>query len=78
MFQYPPWTTLKRTSRGEVIGADGLIFAMLKEVQAKLNFTYIITPPTDHSFGIMKGKVKHVLHSRCILIVYLQAARTMA
>ena len=53
-FQYDPWTILTTNNVGDVTKASGLVFAMLNEIGKTLNFSYVVVPPADNSFGVKK------------------------
>ncbi|KAK8399557.1 hypothetical protein O3P69_003545 [Scylla paramamosain] len=50
---YPPWQIFVRDSSGRVVREEGLMFEVLKEMGAKLNFTYVVRPPPDGQWGMM-------------------------
>ncbi|XP_066943243.1 ionotropic receptor 93a-like [Macrobrachium rosenbergii] len=49
---YPPWQIFVRDSTGSVVGYTGLMFAVLNELGAKLNFSYVVRTPADGQWGV--------------------------
>ena len=39
---------------GDVISSTGIVFEMLDEIGANLNFSYTVVPPADNEFGVRK------------------------
>ncbi|XP_050723459.1 ionotropic receptor 93a-like [Eriocheir sinensis] len=50
---YPPWQIFVRDRNGKVVREEGLMFEILKQMAAKLNFTYVVRPPPDNQWGTM-------------------------
>ncbi|XP_068230877.1 ionotropic receptor 93a-like [Palaemon carinicauda] len=52
---YPPWQIFQKDSSGRVVGYTGLMFEVINQLAAKLNFTYVVRTPPDGQWGIDTG-----------------------
>ncbi|XP_047486802.1 LOW QUALITY PROTEIN: ionotropic receptor 93a-like [Penaeus chinensis] len=69
---YPPWQIFEKDNSGRVVGYSGLMFEVLNELASKLNFTYVVRPPSDGKWGAKEngqwnGMVKMIMDKEVIM-----------